>query len=160
MKISHNKSHMDIALLEEERAMLKLDRVKIDFNFESRKHWVSLTPTNEPGGKLIGHRHSDSQYRYSVVISRVNLPLFGVEVVDTAFHNGVLYGAKPMMNAPRREVNRLPRPRVESIAQMPGLEELKQAVTLINNMRRNYGEQLEMQITPDGVLRVRLLLEI
>jgi hypothetical protein len=158
LKIAHNMAHLEVAMTGEERAALTTDRCNYTLSRESAQRWLVLV-SDENGQHKIGARLSDSTHPYSVVIAGLkDLPLFGAETVQPTMNAGRLFIPRPFMNIVRRSSqSRSGKPPLAS--DMPGLTELKQAVQIINNMRRQYGDQLEMSVT-NGELRVRLLVEI
>lgn len=159
MRISRNKAHLLVGLTQAEAQMIGHVRVFASISDSDSNHWVSIKGDPQ-GNRSVSNQPGSSQHPFMVVVGRVtDIPLFGAEDVATRFKDGVLYGAKPKMDRPHKAKRVVEHRPQLPLTEMPGLAEFRQAVLIINNMRRTYGDQLEMQIE-DGVLKVRLLLEL
>lgn len=165
MKIGRNNSALVITITEQEHAfLLHAEFVKVSFEVENRVSWVRLEKTTDSNGssRLLSVTNDLAHVRRIDITSHevaVGLSTFGTEHVQAKSPmGGILYGAKPTMLKPLTPMmkgkNKLSNP-----ANMPGLEHLKEAVLIINNFRKRYGEQMEVTFT-DGELKVRMMLEI
>lgn len=160
MKIGRNSTSLMIAFTEQEKAFIGSDRCNIQIDPGSRERWITVT--GRPDGQRTFYTHNDSTHPVRTEI-QCDLPQFGTELVNAVSPGpGILYGSKPTMSIPMKNINRgggVPRPTVQRLTGMPGLDELKQAVLLVNNFKKEYGSQIELTLE-DGVLRIRMMLEI
>lgn len=152
---------MVIGLTNQERAFLVGDRALVTLNTAHQREWIKLEGTNQTRtGYAIGMQGA-IEHPHRIHVGGINLPVFGVEEVQSwSPGKNIVYGHKPNMQTPL-----ISRPqgsnkvRASPLHTMPGLDELKQAVILINNAKEVYGDQLE--VTIDGnKLRIRLLVEL
>lgn len=160
MKIGHNKQSLAITLTDDERKIVGSEYVTVTLSPTSKERWMTLEASKD-GRRW--YTHTDATHPNRVEM-QADLPLFGTETVQSwSTGPGILFGHKPSMNKPLKELSRSrsPRPRegIAPLTGMPGFDQLKEAVILINNFKRTYGSQLEMSLE-DGVLRVRMMLEL
>lgn len=153
-----------ISMTSKERQFLLGDRVTIAIHPEDARQFVRLEGTDKfgPGTYTLGQNPKDTEYPYRIAVSKVyhQLASFGTEEVQTwSSGRNLLNGNRPNMN--RALIVRAPmaRQKAMSATNMPGLDHLKEAVQLINNMKDQYGDQLEVTIEA-GKIKARLFLEI
>lgn len=164
MKIGRNNSGLVVTLTETEHALLQhADFARVTFELDNKVNWIRLEKSDDAVGshKLVPV-NNDNQHSRRCELHGKNSPMeqrFGTEhVASRSPMNGILYGAMPTMLKPLTPMlkgkNRLSNP-----ANMPGLEQLKEAVQIINNFRRLYGDQLEINLEGHE-LKIRMMLEI
>jgi hypothetical protein len=159
MKIARNNTALSISLTANERAALRGSRCRVQLNATSKNEWLILTGTEDLNDRSIYSNARDSEHPFRVDTVQNGLPLFGVETVDCRVVGGSIYVNAPRMNRPLIERSKREKRPIAHLAAMPGIEEAKQAVMLINNMKEAYGNQIEITVE-EGKLRIRMMLEL
>jgi hypothetical protein len=163
MKIGRNNSGLVVSLTEQEHALLfKVQFVKVLIDPNSKAEWIRLEKSDSSQDYRLSSVSNDKQHAVRLEMHGRGCPIqqtFATEHVATKSPmGGILYGAAPKMD---REVMRQLKgeKRLSNPANMVGLDSLKEAVQIINNFMRQYGDQI--QITVDGKeIKVRMTLEI
>lgn len=159
MQVGRNKQSLTISLSANERAALGGSRCHVVLNPTSRTEWLILSGSDNPGDRSIYETPRNENYPYRLEIAAPDIPMFGTEPVECKAIGGKLYVEAPRMNKPLIERTSTPRLPPDKLSSMPGLEEVKQAVKIINNCKKTYGKQVEISVENDE-LRIRMMLEL
>lgn len=163
MKIGNNNSTMIITLSTNEIRWLTFDRVNVVFQPNSEHEFVKLV--GDPKGQHGLLAHTDSTHPKRIDLSnafRPSLPVFGIEQVVSRTHSisGIIFGTRPKMSKVlQNRTGRGPQP-VAPISQMPGIEQLREAVTLVNNLKRQFGDQMTLHINAEGGIEISMSMTI
>jgi hypothetical protein len=163
MIVGMGNTALEFRFTEEEFLALGSNRVAIQLDPKSDDIWAEITP--DKNGRYIGTVDRRDTHRYRVSIPAKNVPaevpVFGAVTVSCVIQKGRILVKRPDTSrgirymTPRRSKNT---PEAEAILP-PDIAKLKEAVALINDAKKVWGDQLEMRIE-NGLLRLNMMMEI
>jgi hypothetical protein len=164
MIVGMGNTALEFRFTEEEFLALGSNRIAIQIDPHSDDSWAKIFP-DKNNGRYIGtiDRRDTHQYRVSIPAKSVpaEVPVFGAVTVSCVIQKGLLLVKRPDTSrgirhmTPRRSKNN---PEMEVILP-PDIAKLKEAVGLINDAKKVWGNQLEMRIE-NGLLRLNMMMEI
>ncbi len=183
MKVANTKGGQlfSVCLTKAEATVIGSNFATMEIVGESNDRWLKIEAAKETDPKrcTIGPR-SDVAHPFQLSRSAIGLPAFGTEQIRCTMlrDRGILYGSKPDMNTPvasksqpRRPFKRGPKPSVQQAngvhaqptmlpnTQGIGLDGIKAAVVLINELKQSRPKEVEIAVSEAGLLSVRFLIE-
>lgn len=159
MQVGRNNQSLTVSLSANERAALGGSKCHVVLNPTSRTEWLILSGSDNSGDRSIYETPRNEKHPYRIEVSAPGIPVFGTEPVECKAIGGKLYVEAPRMNRPLIERNTTTRLPPNKLSSMPGLDEVKEAVKMVNNFKATYGDQVEITVEA-GYLRMRMMLEL